>query len=75
MVSINGIQNRTVLVERPNRPSLADQEPVKGKSADSVGHRAKAAVAESGDHAPNAIRKAAAMLAKLTVESANTPEA
>ena len=72
MVSVNGIQNRTVPIARPTGPEAPLGADVLGKSANSVGHRAKAAVAETGDATPNAIGKEAAMLAKMHVEATET---
>jgi hypothetical protein len=70
MVSTTGTQHRHV-PPATAKHGPADKNPAAapGKSAQSVGHLAKAMVAESGDTAPNAIGKAAAMIAKMRVEA------
>lgn len=47
--------------------------PEQSKSSQSVGHLAKAQVAESGDTAPNAIGKAASLIAKTMLDAAPDP--
>lgn len=69
MISAIGSAHRTIPPGKPAKPDITDLEGERGNSAQSIGHRAKQAVAESGDTAPNAIGKAASMLAKLKTEN------
>src|SRR4051812_17645386 len=71
MVSVAGTQHRhapTAPATQPQGGEGAGSPSSPGKSAQSVGHLAKAMVAESGDTAHNAIGKAAATIAKMTFE-------
>lgn len=69
MISSVGMQTRTVPAHKQTSGDTPEMEPERGKSAQSIGHQAKQSVADSGDVAPNAIGKAAAMLAKLDAEN------
>lgn len=70
MISTVGIQMRTTTPTRPKNHEAPGMEPDRGKSAQSIGHLAKAQVAETGNDAPNAVGKAAAMLARLETDKA-----
>jgi hypothetical protein len=61
---IGNAQNHRSHAAHSARP---DQASSKGKSAESVGFLAKAAVAETGDSAPNAIGLAASKIARMDV--------
>ncbi|TPK94519.1 MULTISPECIES: hypothetical protein [unclassified Mesorhizobium] len=64
MTSVVGSQHGTGLVHNPSKPS-ASPEALPGKSAESVGHLAKASVSETDDSEPNAQGKAASRIARM----------
>jgi hypothetical protein len=64
MTSVVGSQHGTSLVHHPNKPN-ASSEAFPGKSAESVGHLAKASVSETDDSEPNAQGKAASRIARM----------
>jgi hypothetical protein len=72
MVSAIGNQHR-----QETQPKLAKTEPgelfAPGKSAASVGHRAKAMVAESGDTDPGAQGRAASTIARMDITVLTPP--
>ena len=62
MVSITATKHRQIPDPQPKPPkATAGQNFAPGKSAESVGHRAKAMVAETGDMNPGAQGRAASM--------------
>ncbi|WP_189464983.1 hypothetical protein [Mesorhizobium sp. M2D.F.Ca.ET.223.01.1.1] len=71
MISPVGSQHSAGAVHHASKPQ-PPSETFPGKSADSVGHLAKASVLETGDDEPNAQGKAASRIARmdLTVLSA-----
>ena len=71
MVSVTGTQHRHAQAAASKQTQGGDDAVVHGKSAMSVGHLAKAqllAQQSSEDAAPNAIGKAAAVIAKMTLD-------
>ncbi len=64
MTSVVGSQHGTALGHHPSNPP-ASSEAFPGKSADSVGHLAKASVSETDDGEPNAQGKAASRIARM----------
>ena len=64
MTSVVGSQHGTASVHHPSK-SPASSEAFPGKSAQSVGHLAKASVSETDDGAPNAQGKAASRIARM----------
>jgi hypothetical protein len=70
MISSVGIQMRTTTTTRPQNHEAPGMEPDRSKSAQSIGQLAKAQVVETGNDAPSAVGKAAAMLAKLETDKA-----
>ncbi|WP_214470662.1 hypothetical protein [Mesorhizobium sp. dw_380] len=74
MVSAIGNQHRQVPETqlKPAKPQTGEGfEP--GKSADSVGHRAKAMIAETGDADPNAQGSAASKIARMDITVLSAP--
>ena len=74
MVSAIATQHRHVLEIQPKagkRKQAKDFAP--GKSADSVGQRAKAMVAETGDMEPGAQGRAASKIARMDVTLLSPP--
>ena len=74
MVSAIGNQHRQVPETQP-KPAKTDPGEgfAPGKSADSVGHRAKAMVAESGDTDPGAQGRAASTIARMDITVLTPP--
>ncbi|WP_394885821.1 hypothetical protein ACG873_01750 (plasmid) [Mesorhizobium sp. AaZ16] len=77
MISVIGVQNRhtpqTTENEKVGRAADGAEGTSAGKSADSVGHRAKVMVAELDDTAPGAQGRAASMIARMDL-TVLTPE-
>ena len=74
MVSAIGNQHRQLPETQP-KPAKTDPGEgfAPGKSADSVGHRAKAMVAETGDTDPNAQGGAASRIARMDITVLTPP--
>lgn len=73
MLSVNRMTVPVAPVSRSVAPEFVKGEISQGKNLESIGHRAKAEVVEFGDTAPNAIGKAAALLAKMHVDASEVP--
>ncbi|MDX8504214.1 hypothetical protein [Mesorhizobium captivum] len=67
MTSPVGNQNNAGVVQRNLRPQAPSEETFPGKSAESVGHLAKASVLETGDSEPGAQGRAASRIARMDV--------
>jgi hypothetical protein len=72
MVSITATQHRHI-PEPPNAKSNTGEDFTVGKSAESVGQRAKTAVAETGDAAPGAQGRAESTIARMDVTVLTLP--
>jgi hypothetical protein len=74
MVSAIGNQHRQVPETqlKPAKPETSEGF-APGKSADSVGHRAKAMVAETGDTGSNAQGRAASTIARMDITVLTPP--
>ncbi|TIS53294.1 hypothetical protein [Mesorhizobium sp.] len=74
MVSAIASQHRQVPENQLKAPKPETGEGfAPGKSADSVGHRAKAMVAETGDTNPNAQGSAASKIARMDITVLTPP--
>ncbi|WP_245435886.1 hypothetical protein [Mesorhizobium tamadayense] len=62
---IGSQHNAAGAVQRTNRPQPSPEGTFPGKSADSVGHLAKASVLETGDTEPGAQGRAASRIARM----------
>lgn len=67
MTSPVGSQHNAGAVQRTTRPQTSPEATFPGKSADSVGHLAKASVLETGDNEPDAQGRAASRIARMDV--------
>ncbi|PBB85699.1 MAG: hypothetical protein EOQ52_12525 [Mesorhizobium sp.] len=67
MTSPIGNQHNTGMVHRTSRPEAPSEAEFPGKSAESVGHLAKASVLEAGDSEPGAQGRAASRIARMDV--------
>ncbi|AZO75478.1 MAG: hypothetical protein E5V92_24020 [Mesorhizobium sp.] len=67
MTSPVGNQHNAGAVQRNLRPQSPSEGTFPGKSAESVGHLAKASVLETGDTEPNAQGRAASRIARMDV--------
>ncbi len=72
MVSITATQHRHVSDAPKAKPKAGEDFSV-GKSAESVGHRAKAVVTETGDIEPGAQGRAASTIARMDVTVLTPP--
>lgn len=67
MTSPIGNQQNAGAVQRNLRPQAPSEGTFPGKSAESVGHLAKASVLETGDSEPDAQGRAASRIARMDV--------
>jgi hypothetical protein len=72
MVSITATQHRHI-PETPKAKANTGEDFTMGKSAESVGHRARAMVAETGDLEPGAQGRAASTIARMDVTVLTPP--